>query len=166
MGTKVIIRAAGFGYRTSDMKEGTPHLVATRGQELDVSKLDAESKARGEKYGAWGEPTEQVEAPDSTGADLEPAPFTSVGDLSAWLAKHQPNAGDTVKLVGPEDGPDAAKRAQLLLDAEADATGGKPRKSVREPLEAILDAQDGGEAKAQQAAADAAKAKAEADAKA
>lgn len=163
--SKVVIRHAGFGYRTKDMDAVAPHLVATRGEELDVSKLDTESRERGEAVGAWGEPTEPVTAPDSTGASHEPAPFTTVDELSKWLQAHEPNAGDTVSLVGPEDGPDALKRAQLLLDAEADATGGKPRKSVREPLEAIIAANDGGEAKAQADAAAAADAKAKADAK-
>lgn len=166
MTQNVIITHAGFGYRTKAMEGTSSFLVAMRGEELDVATLDAESRKRGEQVGAWGEPTARPVDPNPDTQPLEPAPFTTVDELSAWLKATQPNAPDTVSMVGPEDGADVVARATLLLQAESDATGGKPRKSVREPLEAIIGAQDGGEAKAQADTVAAAKAAAAASAKA
>lgn len=62
------------------------------------------------------------------------------GALAEFIANEKLNAGDTVALA--EGDPD---RAALVLEAERNATGGDPRKTVEEPLQKIIDQGDGGQ---------------------
>jgi hypothetical protein len=53
-------------------------------------------------------------------------------ELVAWIRDNRPNAGEVVARAG--DDPDMAR---ALIEAENEASGGDPRKSVIEPLEKI-----------------------------
>jgi hypothetical protein len=54
-------------------------------------------------------------------------------ELVAWIRTQRPTA-DAVVAAAQND-PD---KAEALLDAEVEATGDQPRKSVKEPLEKIM----------------------------
>lgn len=140
--TEVQILHAQFKYYTEgkavDPKTGetkprlVPH-VALRNQIVDIPR--DEDVARGEDAHAFY--TEEDYASDEeTSADevtAETAPTENDHDaLVVWIRDERPNAATVVAAAG-----DDPERAQALIDAENEASGGDPRKSVIDPLSKI-----------------------------
>ena len=121
------IKIRGFTYYT---ERGDGQLVASfakQGETVDLRKEDVE---RGEKYDAFGDPSEIPEAP-ATAFNVVDA---SDDELDEYLESNSPNVDDTVALAGND--PESAQR---LLDAENRVSDGSPRQGVEDGLSKIIE---------------------------
>lgn len=116
--------------------------IALHGEVVDVPR--DEDIERGEEAGAFAD--EEVELPpeDDAAADADAAnAAASAGtpdinashdELVAWIAAAKPNEDEMV--AAAQNDP---VMAQALIDAEAEASGGQPRKGVTDRLQKIVD---------------------------
>jgi len=106
---------------------------ASRFDEVDIP-LD-EDVERGEAMGAFFT-DEEVAAMkgESPAAAANGLNFDDPDALVRWIKEDKPNAGEVVNAA--DDDPD---KAMALLDAEEEATGGQPRKTVSDGLQKIID---------------------------
>lgn len=138
------IRAAQFMYfvptgETYRDKTGEEHEhLAVRhaffGDTVDIPR--AEDVETGEKGGAFVTDDEEVEQDSPVAADEETDLF-SHDSLVLWIRNTKPSAAKVVEAA--EDNPE---KAEALLKAENEATGGQPRKAVTRGLEEILEEED------------------------
>jgi hypothetical protein len=141
---KRTIRAAQFMYfiptgRTRRLKGGVEEDVlsvrhALRGDTVDIPR--DEDVERGERTGTFVPDVVEQASPaaveEDTGLD-----FSDMGALVGWIKKDHPNVNTVV--AAAEDDPD---KAQMLLAAEEQATGGQPRKGVSSGLNLIINAEE------------------------
>jgi hypothetical protein len=136
------IRAAQFMYfvptgetyrdKTGEEQELLSVRHAFFGDTVDIPR--AEDVESGEKGGAFvTEDEEEVEQDSPVAADEETDLF-SHDSLVLWIKNTKPSAVKVVEAA--EDNPD---KAEALLKAENEATGGQPRKAVVRGLEEILE---------------------------
>lgn len=114
---------------------------ARRHQRVDIPLED--EVARGEALGAFFT-EEELAAAEAAASESPPATqpsgvpedlnFDDNDMLVNWLKTAKPNA--TVVVAAAGDDPD---KAIALMDAEEEATGGQPRKTVMEPLQKIAE---------------------------
>jgi hypothetical protein len=146
--TEVQIRHAQFHYYVEtegvnrETGEKVPRLarrIATRDQVVDIPRQ--EDIDRGEAYHAFytedDYAEQEREAAEAAGDDIADATTDGPAsheydDLVAWIRDAKPNAARVVEEAGTD-----GELAQLLIDAENEASGGDPRKSVTEPLTKI-----------------------------
>ena len=114
--------------------------LALRGQIVDIPR--DEDIQRGEEHGAFvteeeraaeEEAEEQTEEEDEE-SESSPGSGQSHDELVAWIRDDKPSAAKVIAAAGND-----AKKAEALLDAEYEASGGQPRKSVVTALEKIED---------------------------
>lgn len=151
VGTRKKIKHAQFSYyvptQTTDMKTGKTRerlsrRIARTGEWVVIPR-DEDVEA-GESAGAFytDEDLNPVVAGDDeeTGGDSGGVSDDDIADASApshdelvtWIRDERPNSATVVERAG-----DDPEMAQALIDAENEASGGDPRKSVVEPLERI-----------------------------
>lgn len=124
----------GVSKRTGDEVITLAPRIAHRNDIVDIPR--DEDIERGELHGAFytEEDYAQEAAPEEEGAEEAVEP-TSEGqthdELVAWIRDEKPTAPQVVAAA------DSPEKAQALIDAETEASGGDPRKSVIEPLEKI-----------------------------
>lgn len=106
---------------------------ASRFDEVDIP-LD-EDVERGEAMGAFFT-DEEVAAMkgESPAAGADGLNFDDQDALVRWIKEEKPNASAVVSAA--DDDPD---KAMALLDAEEEATGGQPRKTVADGLQKVID---------------------------
>lgn len=113
---------------------------ATGGEPVTVSPpaLGAEPSGDITKGDTGGDDVQPVTVtPDSGGAATFDARAADVDQAAEWLRSERPKASDVVDAA--HDDPEAA---QTLLEAERIASNGDPRKTVEQPLQAIIDSGD------------------------
>jgi hypothetical protein len=114
-------------------EEGTrlSRRIAHRGETVTIPR--AEDIERGEEAGAFEVPEE--EEADEEGASAEGVPdlnFDSHDDLVEWIRDDKPTVDEVVSAADSD--PD---KADALMNAEQEASGGQPRKGVMDRLGAI-----------------------------
>lgn len=141
--TEVQIRHAQFLYyvegdtavskRTGEEITTLAPRIAQRNDIVDIPRQ--EDIERGEKFHAfYTEEDYEQEGAAEEGAEEESEPAStdqSHDDLVAWIRDDKPTAPQVVEAA------DSPEKAQALIDAETEASGGDPRKSVIDPLEKI-----------------------------
>jgi len=105
---------------------------ASRFDEVDIPLEDDVQK--GEAMGAFFT-DEEVAAMkgESPAAAEEGLNFDDQDALVRWIKEDKPNAHQVVEAAG--DNPD---KAMALLDAEEEATGGQPRRTVSDGLQKVI----------------------------
>lgn len=142
--TMVKIKHAQFLYYVESPVPGDkPALgrrIAMRNEIVDIPR--DEDLERGKAADALVETsqlTDDNEAAEEDAASESPPAeglnFDSQDELVIWLQENKPTVPQTIAAA---DG--NADKAEALMDAEEEASGGQPRKSVMEGLQKILDA--------------------------
>jgi hypothetical protein len=109
--------------------EDIPEDEVTRGEALGAFFTEEELAAlRGQQAAA--EEQEEVEGAAEVPEGLD---FDDHDALVAWIKEQKPTAAAVVAAAEND-----SDKAEALLEAEVAATGGQPRKSVKEPLEKII----------------------------
>lgn len=148
VGTRRKVKHAQFSYyvptQSTDMKTGKTRerlsrRIARSGDWVEIPRQ--EDVDAGEMAGAFFtdeelNPTIADEESDDNGGitddDIDDATAPSHDELVTWIRDERPNSATVVERAG-----DDPEMAQALIDAENEASGGDPRKSVVEPLERI-----------------------------
>lgn len=115
-----------------------------RFEAIRLDEIPPDELERGEALGAFFTENELAEqrgrqeaaAEAAAGATEVPEGGLDYDDhdaLVAWIRDQRPTAAAVVAAAG-----DDSDKAEALLQAEVEATGGQPRKSVKEPLEKII----------------------------
>jgi hypothetical protein len=150
VGTRKKIKHAQFSYyvptTSTDMKTGKTRdrlsrRIARAGDWIQIPR--EEDVQAGEESGAFftdeelnpvvaDEDTESSSNGGVSDDDIADASAPSHDELVAWIRDERPNSATVVERAG-----DDPEMAQALIDAENEASGGDPRKSVVEPLERI-----------------------------
>ena len=140
------IRAAQFMYylptgEVRTRKDGTEEEVlsvrhAMHGDTVDIPR--EQDIAAGEAAGAF-EPDEEVEqeSPVAEPSAAGGPDFSSHDSLVGWLKSERPTVDEVV--AAADDDPD---KAEALLAAEQEASGGQPRKGVVNGLEALMEEEE------------------------
>jgi len=130
---RATIRIAQFLYRVPVEVSGQdkPRLSvrhAFRGETVEIPDKDYE---RGLKARAFVEDEEEQPSPveETAGTGGEELDFSNHEQLVAWIKDDKPTAHEVVDAADGDP-----TRAEALLRAEEEASGGQPRKSVEEPL--------------------------------
>jgi hypothetical protein len=124
--------------------------IVRRGTVVDIPR--EEDVKRGESMGAFDEeqpPSDEElasrsswsesepDGDDEGPADLSDEDFRSHDKLVTWIRDERPKAAEVVAAAG--DDPD---KAEALMEAENEASGGDPRKTVVERLQKIIDQEE------------------------
>jgi hypothetical protein len=118
---------------------------ARRYATIDDAEMAPDDLERAEAFGAFftdeeleairggeaSEPAEATKPPEGVPEDLN---FDDNDQLVGWIKTAKPTAATVVAAAG--DDPD---KAIALMDAEEEASGGQPRKSVMDPLGKIAE---------------------------
>ena len=142
--TEVEIRHAQFLYydeqEVTDPETGESRTVlnpkiANHGDVVDITR--DEDLERGEEHHAFvtdedREADSEAEIEAGGGAEGTPSEFGDHDKLVEWIRDGKPTAAQVVAAAG-----DDPEKANALMDAEEEASGGQPRKSVMEPLEKV-----------------------------
>lgn len=131
--TEVRIKHAQFAYRVPfEEDDGTGKVRTVYGKRLALHDevvdipLDEDIEF-GEANNAFYTEAD-IEAAEEAAAETEPS-STEHDDLVAWIRDDRPNSAEVVAAAG-----DDPEKAEALIAAENEASGGDPRKSVVEPL--------------------------------
>jgi hypothetical protein len=135
------IRTAQFMYyiptgRTRRRRDGVEEDIlsvrhALRGDTVDIPR--DEDIARGERAGTFVPDEVEQASPVETQEEATGLDFSSHDALVGWIKSEQPTVHTVVDAA--DDDPD---KAQMLLAAEEEATGGQPRKGVVTALNRIV----------------------------
>lgn len=109
---------------------------ALHGDTVDIPR--DEDIERGERAGAFvPDEVEQASPVESQEDDETGLDFSSHDALVEWIQDEQPNINQVVTAAEGD-----AEKAQMLLAAEEEATGGQPRKGVSTALNKIISEAD------------------------
>jgi hypothetical protein len=118
--------------RSGEMRPRLGRRVAMQGETVDIPR--EEDIERGEEFGAFMTDEDFAAEAEGEEEEEEPEPESEpvYDQLVIWIRDEKPTA---TKVIAEAKGdPD---RANMLMDAEEEASGGHPRKTVMTELEKI-----------------------------
>lgn len=126
----------GINRETGEERPRMVSHIALRNEVVDIPRQ--EDIDLGEEHGAFYTEEElhpPEEGDEEAAAVAETAPDENDHEeLVNWIRDEKPNAAAVVAAANNDP-----ERAQALIDAENEASGGDPRKTVVEPLQKIAD---------------------------